>query len=161
MWGQYVITDRKTGERITVKNRITTEGKTAFLKMLLRDDATYVAAGGNFYIGLCDQVPALADTLADLSSEPSAAGGYARAAITRDSSGWPTLEAALEDMVLRSAVITFTASGADFDMPFSRLFMCDVASGTSGTLFSYSGALTTPITILDGESKDVQYELYL
>lgn len=160
MRGQYIIRSKNLG-KIIVPNRITAEGKDAFLKMLLRADATFVAGGGNFYVGLCNQVPDLADTLADLTSEPSSAGGYARLPITRDSAGWPDIEVVSEDTVLRSAVMNFAAAGADYSTAFSRLFLCNVLSGTSGILFSYSGPIATPLLITDGNSIDVQYELYL
>lgn len=149
------------GSEIVVPNTIPNEGEDEYLKMIMRADVSTVASGGNFYLGLCDQLPLETDQLADVTSEPTiGTGGYARQIITRDAAGWPTLDRIDGVGVIRSTVETFTAAGADFDAAISRAFLCNVASG-AGILLSYSGALTTPITVVDGSSINVQYEFFL
>lgn len=138
---------------------ITAEGADAYAKMLFRGDATIVVpATGNFYIGLCNQVPDQEDTLVDIVTEPSAAGGYARIAIQRSSAGWPVIAPVNGKTKIESLAALFEASGADFDQAFTRAFLCNVASGTAGVLFAYSGALNAPLLLLDGESRSVKFE---
>lgn len=147
--------------RIVLPNTVVNEGEAAFLKMLMRDDQTIVAGGGNFYIGLCGQAFTEASTLASLAGEPSAAGGYARQAIARSAAGWPTQDTVNATARIRSAVVNFTASGAAFSTSIYRAFICSVVSGTSGTLFAVSAALASPHLIVDGETFPLQYDLYL
>ena len=139
---------------------ITHEGEEAFMQMLFQGDNTIVAAGANFYLGVCNQTPIKTDTLSDISSEPSSAGGYARQALVRNSTDFPTLGQVDAETRILSILATFAASGADFSAPFTRLFLTDAASGSVGTLFCYSGAYSAAIQLLDGQSKDVQFEFY-
>ena len=138
---------------------ITTEGEEAFLKMLFQD-VTVVAGGANFYLGVCNQTPVKSDTLADISTEPSAAGGYARIALTRNATDFPTVGQVDGESRILSILKTFTATGADFSTSFTRLFLTDAASGSVGTLFAYSGAYSSAIQLLNGQSQDFQFEFY-
>lgn len=150
------------GGEIVIRNQIVNEGEEAFLKMLLRDDQTIVAGGGNFYIGLCDQIPTDATTLTDLASEPAVSHGYARNAIVRSAVGWPTIALSGNgDFVAQSAVVNFTAAGGDFSGPISRCFLCNVGAGSAGNLFSVSAPLPAAITILSGQTIPIRYELIL
>lgn len=145
----------------SIRNTIVDEGEDEFLKMIMRADLSTIAAGGNWYLGLCDQVPVETDVLTDITTEPTiGVNNYTRAVITRDSTGFPTLTRVNGVGVIRSTVKTFTATGGAFTDPISRAFLSDVASG-AGILFAYSGALTTPITLAEDESINVQYELFL
>ena len=151
----------KAAQRIVIPNTVVDEGEESYLKMIFRADVADVSAGGDFFVGLCDQVPAETDTLTSITSEPSVSNGYARIALTRDGVGWPTLDTVNGRKRILSKTITFTASGGDFDAPFSRACLCNVASGTSGILFSYSGALSAAVTLLDGVDFAMQYEVFL
>lgn len=148
-------------ESVFVPNMITNEGEEAYLKMLMQADDTDVAAGGNFYIGLCNHTPDEADTLADITNEPGAAGGYARQAITRDITGFPTIDFVSGVGRAVSALVSFAAAGADYSTAITRAFLCNAAAGSVGVLFSYSGALAAPLLIPDGGAYPVRYELYL
>ena len=145
---------------IVITNRVTNEGETDFLKGIFRDDLA-IAGGGNFYVGLCNQVPAETDTLSDISTEPTSAGGYARQAITRDGSGWPTITTINGHTVIRSDTMSFTASGADFDAAITRPFLTDASSGSSGILYALGGAISAERTVLDTETLSVQYQFAL
>ncbi len=160
MRGQFVI-DPGTPQEQVVPNIVVQEGEESFLKMLAQADVADVSVGGNFFFGLCNYVPLFDDVLSDVLLEPSSAGGYARQAITRDATGFPTISLVNGVFRARTANITWTASGADFDQAFTRLFLCNVSSGTAGILYSVSGALVAPITLLDGNSHVAQYELFL
>lgn len=145
---------------IIVPNRVTNEGEEEYLKMIFQN-VSAIAGGANFYIGLCNQIPVETDLLTDISTEPSSAGGYARKAVVRSAAGWPTITTINGHKVIRTATITFTASGADFDVPVTRAFLTDQASGTAGKLYAYSGALTAALTVPDGQSFSMQYETFL
>ena len=144
-----------------VANTIPDVGEEAFLKMLMRDDQTIVAGGANFYVGLCDQAPQETDILSDITTEPTTTNGYARQPVIRSVVGWPTIQKVNGTTGLRSLALSFTASGGAFSGPFSRAFLCNVVSGTSGILFAYSGALSSPITLQDTQSFPMQFEFFL
>ncbi len=148
-------------EPLIVPNSVVDEGEVAFLRMITRADVADVPAAGNFFIGLADQLPDDTDTLPDVTSEPTVTNGYARIAVTRDSVGWPNEFVVNGDTGIGTATQTFAASGGPFSAPFSRAFLCNVGAGTAGKLFSYSGALTTPVTLLAGETFPMQYEMYM
>lgn len=150
-----------TKREIIVPNLITDEGEESFLKQILRADVTDVSAGGNWYLGLCEETPGETDTLASITTEPTSAGGYARQAFTRDATGVPTIELVNDAFRGVSITLTFAASGADFSRSIQRAFLCNVASGTAGILYSYSGLLPNAITILNGADIQVKYELFL
>jgi len=139
---------------------ITSAGEQQLLKMLFQGDNTIVAAGANFYLGLCNQTPAKTDTMADISTEPTVANGYARKAIVRSAVGFPVIEEVNGETRIVSLVISFTAAGGDFDASFTRAFLCTDASGLGGTLFAYSGAYGSVITLLDGETRQIKFEFY-
>lgn len=145
---------------IILPNRVTDEGEQEYLKMIFQN-VSQIAGGGNFYVGLCNQTPAEGDGLTDISTELAVTNGYSRKAITRNAAGWPTLTTINGHTVLRSGTVTFTASGGDFSASFTRAFLTDQASGTAGVLYAYSGALTVALTLLDGQSFQMQYETFL
>jgi len=144
-------------QEIIVPNTITDEGEEAFLKQLFQN----VALSASLYVGLCNQTPAETDVLADLTTEPSVTNGYARELLTRNAVDWPGVDSVNGVKRIASKQITFTASGGDFSTDFTRAFLCDAASGSVGTLFSYSGPLSAAILLLDGVSFDMQYEFFL
>lgn len=157
--GEFVLYPGTPFEQV-LPNLVTNEGEESFLKMLFRADVADVSSGGNFYLGLCLNGPAETDELTNLT-EPTTAGGYARQAVTRDASGWPTLDEVNGVKRIATGTITFSASGANFSTAINRVFLCNVASGTSGILFAYGGQFTNSITVQDGESLPVQYRFYL
>lgn len=159
--GRFHIQNVETGEHQYVDNIITTEGAQAFLKMMFQAYNTDVSAGGNFYLGICGASVAFADTLASIVTEPSGTGGYARIAITRDGTGFPTIATVNGIWRALSKSITWTASVSAYDHNLVRVFLCNVASGTSGKLFAYSGALASAIPIVAGASYQATYEFYL
>jgi len=146
---------------ITRRNTVPQVGAQRMLRMIARADVTDITAGGNWYVGLCDQVPVINDELSDVTSELTSAGGYARKAITRNAAGWPTEEYLNTVATILSTTVTFSASGADFSGVFTRAFLCNVASGSAGILFSYGGPLTVGILVPDGQDFDMQFRLGL
>lgn len=143
---------------IRIPNTVLDQGEEDFLKILFQGNNSIVAAGGNFYIGLCGAAFSEDTTLSTLSGEPTV--GYARVAVTRDGTGWPTIEQVSGAFRALSDEVTFTATG-NWDTPIYRAFLCNAASGTSGRLFAVSGALVIPRQLLDTETFDISYEFYL
>ncbi len=167
MDGEYLLwLPRFPGERfspepdIIIPNLIPDGGKDEFYKMIFQD-VTAIAGGANWYIGLCDQTPAAANLLTDITTEPSGAGGYSRKAVVRSAVGWPTISTINSRRAITSLAVTFTAAGADFSRVFSRMFLTDQSSGTAGKLYSISGPQTPAVLITDGASVQLQYRFYL
>ncbi len=145
------------GKTIILPNTITAVGAEA----LLKHDFQNVTLN-NFYLGLCDQSPAHSDALVDITTEPGSAGGYARKLLTRNGTDWPTVVTdANQETRVESKDVTWNAAAADFDTAFSRIFLCDIISGTAGILFAYSAPLSAAITLLDGNSFPVKYKFYI
>ena len=162
MRGQFVFQFPNTPP-IIIPNRVVDEGEESFLKMIFQGDVADVSLGGNFYIGLCEEVPDDLDTIASITTEPTGVGGYARLPVIRDGSvnGWPTISLVNGDYKVESKVVTFTATGADYSRSFNRAFLCNIVSGTAGVLFAYSGPLASPVLLLDGADFAVKYEFFL
>ncbi len=136
------------------------DGETALLQMLLQGNNAIVAAGANFYLGLCNQTPVKSNVMGDISTEPLVANGYARQAISRDTTGFPTIEQINNETRAVSLTLTFAASGGNFSTSFTRAFLCTDASGLTGTLLAFSGAYASPILLADGQSQQVKFEFY-
>lgn len=161
LFGVFRYYDFKSGEWKETPNTLVSEGEQSFLRMMVRDEQTDVAGGGNFYIGLMGNTFTATTTLSTLLGEPTNTGGYARQAVTRNSAGWPTQDTVNGIGHVRSVVINFTASGADFSTTIQRIFLCSVGSGSSGRLFAISAPLAAPLAITNGTTFPVQYDLYL
>lgn len=156
MRGQFIITS-SNGNKIILPNTIVEEGAEAFLARLFQGSAIT-----GYFVGLCNQGPIHADTLSDITTEPTiGVNGYARQALVQNGTDWPTISTQTEETFIRSKQVDFTASGGDFDNPHSRLFLCSVLTGTAGVLYAYSAALQTPALVLDTETFSAQYELFL
>lgn len=149
-------------QHLVIKNTVVNEGDENFLRAITRNEAMGLAGSpALFYVGLCNAASVLdTDTLTSIVTEPTVTNGYSRKSIERNSTGWPTIDTVNGQRRALSKVLTFTASGGNFSAAFSRAFLCSVASGTGGLLFSVSGALTIPVLLLNGESFQMQYELF-
>ena len=144
---------------IIVPNIVPNVGEEAFIKMIAQADTAVVTAGGNFYMGLCTNTNVGPTAILSDLSEMSG-GGYARKAIERNTTGFPTIDSTNGIYRAASKTVNFAASGADIG-PFTRAFLCNVASGTVGTLLAISGELPAAVTIADGNNQDMTYELFL
>jgi len=158
--GRFVITDKHGNPLHKLKNFITLAGAQSFLKMAARGDDTDVAFEGDFYIGMCSGAPTRSTALSGITGEPTATNGYAREAVERSSVGFPTLDVVADKARMTSLLLSFTATGGDFSAAFTRLFLCNVASGTSGILYAVSAALETEKLVVEDETLSAYYELY-
>lgn len=139
---------------------LTTLGKQIFGQMIAQAAAGIVAPGANFYVGACKQIPSVGDILTNISTEPTFVNGYARVAISRDATGFPTVDSVNGAVRILSKALSFSAVGGNFDRPFDRLFLCDAVSGFTGNLIGYSGAYSSDIIVEDGTQFDFKFELY-
>lgn len=150
------------GQKWIQDNFILDGGEESFLKMITQGDVTDIALGGNWYVGLCgSNTLTESSVLADISDEVGTSNGYARQALTRDLTGWPTVARVDPYFRALSATATFTASGGDFDATFTRPFLTNASAGTTGILYAVANPLLTPVLVLDTESFNLNYELYL
>jgi len=164
MRGSYVVSfDQETGEVLErIPNQLTVEGEETFLKMITRGDATDVAVGGNFYLGLTGLNVANSYLMTDIvAAEPTVTNNYARIAVLRNSTGFPTIGAVNGIWRAQSATVNFTATPGNYSIAISRLFLCNVASGTAGKLFSVSAPLLTPKLITPTAGYSVAFELWM
>lgn len=154
MRGQFLINGK------IYPNTVVQEGAEQFIKMLLQDVA--IGGGGNFYIGLCGELGVAKNaTLVSLADELGPAGGYARKLVERSAVGWPTANIVNSQGHGLTKTVNFAASGANFSAAYSRVFLCNVLSGTAGILFSYSAKIDPAVQINDGENKDITYEFFI
>lgn len=159
--GRFIFAAGTADEQI-INNTLTREGENALLQILFQGNNTIVVGTtGNFYLGLCGDVFTLDTTLATLGGEPTVTAGYARQAILRSAAGWPTLVQLNGVWMARSTFVTFTPTGAGFNVPIQRAFICTAASGSAGKLIAVSGPLAAPLALPVGVGYPVEYEFYL
>lgn len=144
---------------LILPNTLMNLGAELLLKMLFQGEA--IGGGGNFYVGLCGDVfTGKGMDLTDISGEPTVTNGYARITLAINSTDWPNPVTTNDVTRIASKTITFTGSGGAFSTSISRMFLCNVASGTAGTLFALSAALDVPLLVLDGVGEDFNYEFF-
>ena len=159
--GCFYFKNRKTGVEYKLPNFVTDEGAQQLLKMIAQGAA--IGEDSNWYVGLMGLTATKALTLATIAGEPDSSGGYARQLLNQNSTDWPTANLLQVNGIyrIRSATVTFSASGADFSTSIWRMFLCNDAAGTTGTLFAISSPLPAAKLIADSEDYDTAYELAL
>ena len=152
-----------TNREIVVPNLIPNEAELAYLEILFQGNDTYVPLStGNYYVGLSGSDAFDEDTtLATLPGELTSQGGYARLALARNATDWPTVALVNGDGKAESKAVTFSASGAAFSDAIRRIFLCNVATGTAGKLLAVSASIATPVQVNDGEDFPTRYDVYL
>lgn len=120
------------------------------------------APGASYYIGLADATNPCSITKVDSTAtawtgEP-VANGYARVAVSKDSTGFPTSAASSNDWHIVSKVVTFTSTGTIG--PVNCALLSDQASGTAGDWHAWV-ALSQARTMANGESLDVSMDITL
>lgn len=134
---------------------ITKDFETAILNYVFRGESDSV---GQFFVGLCNNQTASRDmTLADLAEVQG--DGYARIEVPRTSVGWLEVLDQSDCQSIRTSEVIFTPSGQW--SPFTRMFLCDCASGTEGKLLAISTPQPSEVTLNSGSSYPVSFELYL
>lgn len=155
MAGCFVLIDPITARETRMPNTIVEDGADKILRSVCRGEATLPAA---FYMGLTNATYEFDDAdLTDIEAGEPTGNGYARQALTRNTSDWgaPSLENNAMRCVSKS--VTFTAS-SEWNVAWTRMFLANVASG-AGNVFALSGALS-PQTVLAGNGPTLRYELW-
>jgi len=153
--GEYILHPGKPNE-CRVKNTVTGDGAALFLRNLFRAEAVMPAT---FYLGLTNASYTYSSALlVDIAAGEPTVGGYGRQPILRDIPSW-VISQISDTTRCRSIPVTFTAT-AQWDKQWTRMFLCDAASGTVGTVFSLSKALD-PQTVLAGQGPSMAYEHWI
>jgi hypothetical protein len=150
--GRYILYF-KGQKPIILENSIVGLGQQRLLQAAIQGVTLPITA---FQVGLMDETPAYGANLASITTEPTAAGGYARQTLNANTTDW-TVNSSGDEYYAESALLTFTATGADFSRTFSRMFLMESA----GELISYSSPLAAPLLLLDTQSFQARYQIYL
>jgi len=139
-------------------NAFTDAGLDGFLKAAFRNE--YPAA---LYVGLCTAVPSRGLTLGQINEPSIGVNGYSRIALTRSAAGWPLTGIQGGDPFIETVTHTFVASGGDFNVPITRLFLTDEQTSTIGDVWGLSAAIQferviTPTTLL--AERQFNYRVY-
>lgn len=155
---QHISKGKVIYEEKNIKNILHVDGEQQILNALFVGGNT-----GNIYIpttyflGLDDRTSlAAADTLSSLVSEP-AVGGYARQGVSA-TTGF-TIQTNGTLVKATTGIITFSCTTTSWG-PVRNLFLTNVASGTSGVLYS-SVALSNTVTLVPGDSVTLKFSLSL
>lgn len=142
-----------------LKNTLTETGASFFLRDIFRDETTLIAT--SLYIGLTN-APYTFDncTLAAMAAGEPVGNDYARQLVHRNTSDWTVQEVNGVVQAL-SKELTFSCTGAPWSVNWTRAFLCDAASGTSGNVLAVSGPAPSPIQTLVGAGPNIQYQYYL
>ena len=159
MHGEYVIRDGNGNELATVPNSIVGEGQAALMHALFnRDDLSSLS----FTIGVFSEVPAYGAAHQDPFVSEPVGNGYARQA--HAATGW-TIVAQNEEVYAESAAVTFDAVGGDYNTTFNRFFLVAITEEPAATftsvLVSYSSALAAAVQLLDTQSYNVSYRVFM
>lgn len=159
MRGEYVIKNDAGETLAIVPNSLVGEGQAALMHALFnRDDISSLS----FKIGLFSEVPAYAAVHADPYTSEPIGFGYARQTVA--ATGW-TIVSQNEEAYAESPAVTFTASGGNFDTTFNRFFLTVITEEPASTftpkLVSYSSALASAKQLLDTESYNVSYRVFM
>ena len=148
--GEFVCFDHQKNKELVVPNTVIQLGQTRLMQAAMQGNSIAI-----FNLGVIDEVPSYTDNVADLTTEPTSAGGYARQAINGDAVDW-TITSVNGEARVESKTVTFTASGADFSRAFSRFFLME----NGGNLIACSSPLPNAVLLLDGQSYSIRYRLY-
>lgn len=153
--GVYTINRGKPNER-RVKNTVVKDGAELFVRSLFRGEAVMPAT---FYMGLTNANYSYSSALlSDIAVGEPTGNGYARQPLGRNTTDWAF--ATVGNFTKAESIdVTFTAS-AQWDKAWTRMFLCNVASGTAGIVFSLSKAID-PQTVLSGEGPTLNYEHWI
>ena len=133
---------------LILPNNLTDYGAQEMLKMSLwGSDSVLVAPAGSFDVGLCTGLPSLTAQIEDLTEPTIGVNGYARIAVTRDTTGWPNSGTVNGQFYTETGDLVWTASGGDFDQSIQRLFFSNQLSLTTGDFLALSAAMPNPVTI--------------
>ena len=142
-------------------NALTDEGESAILDIIFRG----ASAPSSFYFGLltgASPVPAETTTMSGINEVSNTGEGYARIAVARNSTDFPTLALDSGDYQVSSLTKQFeNTDGVTSWDTAEYLMLTDTASGSSGATFWAYVALSTPRTLAPGDKLDVSLNVKL
>ncbi len=156
--GGYFIENPEKPTRREIKNTIAAQGGTLWLRAIFRGEAT---VPGSYYLGLSNAAYTFdSATVTLLAAGEPVGNGYARQQLHANTSDWTVTEV---NGVLQaqSKIVTFTCSGSNWTIAYTRMFLADSASGNSGNIYAVSGPTPSPRTVLVGAGPSVQYNFWL
>jgi len=136
-------------DELGIHNILHDEGEQIILQAFFDEQYTPTAS---YYISLDDRASlAEADTQGTMNATEPSGNGYARQAVSTDTSGWTISVSG--DYQAASSTETFTASGGPIPATgvVDNMGLSDTVSGTAGNMIA-SVALSTSRTITDGDS---------
>lgn len=138
-----------------VENTIVQDGAERFLRSLFRGEAVLPST---YYVGLTLAAYTFTTaTLALIAAGEPVGSGYARQAANRDTTDW-TVEFINNAYRARTKTLVF---GATSGYSYSRMFLCNASSGTTGQVFALSRNTPAPRAVISGQGPSLAYELWL
>lgn len=125
-----------------LRNSVTTSGQRQYLRMLFQN-----AILPEFWIGATDSIPTMSATLATINEPTIGVNGYARIQVPRSAAGWPTEGESAGVPWIETSDLVFTAIGAAFDKPITRLFLTPESTLTIGDVFAIGAAFPAPLIV--------------
>lgn len=133
-------------------NALADEGEQQILDVYLRG----ASPPASLYVGLVAGSPTDTTTLATMTEVTGT--GYARIAIARNTTDWPTLALNSGDFMATSLAKVFTAGGTWTGA--TNAILTDASSGTAGKFISYAPLAATR-TLVNGDTLTVTHTVKL
>lgn len=127
----------------------------------LIDEVIFQAVTANlpttFYVGIgSGSLPLASDTLAAVAAHENSGPGYARKALVRGATDFPTLALVAGHWKVSSKLLSWVATG-DWSGNSDWLFLTDAASGTTGRFFG-AVQIDNPFHIFGTDTFDDTFE---
>lgn len=134
------------------QNALADEGEQDMLDVYLRG----ASPPASLYVGLLTATPTDTTTLATMTETTGT--GYARIAVARNTTDWPTLALNSGDFMATSVAKTFTAGGTWGASTYA--FLGTASTGTAGKFVAYT-ALSATRTLVNGDTLAVTHTVKL
>lgn len=148
-----------TGDGQTLPNNLSLEGARVILAAAFQDTAP------EFFVGLVNGVPSDSMTMATMTEPTVGLNGYARVAMPRNPTTWPTEGALNGARYVESDWAVFNAVGGNFSQTFLRIALLPTLTPTAGQpVYALSSPLAAPrlITPTTGlAERRFRYRIYL
>lgn len=142
---------------LIIPNNVTIAGSGLILAAALRNTDI------EFWVGLCSAVYTPTLQIEEITEPTVAVNGYARQAVSRDSTGWPSDGEVNGENYIESLPLVWEAIGGAFDQPVTRMFICGSESDASGDVFALSAPLPDDLVIdpdVIESDRTFKYRLY-
>ena len=151
---EYRDKDGNLKEAWSSQNALADEGESSMLDTYFRATNSPTT----FYLRLFNDTPVETDALSNLTGEPASTYEYAAQELTRNATGFPTLELDSGDYQVVSKQVTFTATGGSWG-PVTYAVLA-TSTDSSGKLIAFN-ELSSAKTLASGETLKVTLTLKL